>query len=448
MRLKFNKLATVDKFFEKLNYTDTLDFLFTRLPMFQRSGPAAYKNNLENSLLLDKYYGHPHTKFKTIHVAGTNGKGSVSHMLAAILQSAGYKTGLHTSPHLKDFRERIRINGDMITENEVTKWVEHYVRNNENWRLEPSFFELTVAMAFDFFAQQKVDIAIIEVGLGGRLDSTNIITPEVSIITNISLDHTNLLGETIEKIAFEKAGIIKQSVPVVIGSSQEETVPVFEFIAKEKQADLFFADQEFNSEYSLLGIDGKQVFNIRKNGIIIYSDLKLDLNGIYQRNNLPSVLKTIDLLVSKSWRIETQHIYMGLENTMSLTGLKGRWQIIGHNPLIICDTGHNEDGIKHVVNQLKNTAYKKLHIVFGTVADKDPDSVLKLLPKNAIYYFTKADIPRALNEKILAVKAAEFGLHGKSYETIKKAFEQASKNAGINDLIFVGGSTFVVAEIL
>ena len=431
-----------------MNYTDTLDFLFTRLPMFQRSGPAAYKNNLENTLMLDEYYGHPHRQFKTIHVAGTNGKGSVSHMLSAILQRAGYKTGLYTSPHLKDFRERIRINGKMMPENEVIKWVENYIQNNEKWKLEPSFFELTVAMAFDYFAHQKVDVAVIEVGLGGRLDSTNIINPEVSIITNIGLDHTNLLGDTIEKIAIEKAGIIKNDVPVVIGTKQDETNLVFESISKEKQSDLYFADQEFKADYSLLEVDEKQIFNIEKNGKVIYPDLKLDLNGIYQRNNLPAVLKTVELLVSKDWKIEKEHIYVGLQNTMSLTGLRGRWHIIGHNPLIICDTGHNEDGMKKVVRQLENTACKKLHIVFGTVSDKNPEPVLKLLPQNATYYFTRADIPRALDEKILKLKATKFGLHGNSYKTVKTAFANAQKNAGFNDLIFVGGSSFIVAEIL
>ena len=399
-------------------------------------------------MLIDEYYGHPHRQFKTIHVAGTNGKGSVSHMLAAILQTAGYRTGLYTSPHLKDFRERIRINGKMISEYKVTKWVENYIQNNEKWKLEPSFFELTVAMAFDYFAQQKVDIAVIEVGLGGRLDSTNIISPEVSIITNIGLDHTNLLGDTIEKIAVEKAGIIKKNIPVVIGTKQEEASLVFETIAKEKQTELFFADQEFNSEYSLLGLDGKQLFNIRKNRIVVYPELKLDLLGIYQLNNLPPVLKTVELLVSRGWKINIQQVYDGLNNTMLLTGFQGRWQIIGHNPLIICDTCHNEDGVKQVVHQLKNIAYKKLHFVFGTVADKAPEPVLRLLPKNATYYFTKADIPRALDEKELMLKAAGFDLYGGSFETVKKAVDTARRNAGFNDLIFVGGSTFVVAEAL
>ncbi len=431
-----------------MNYTETLDFLFTRLPMFQRSGPAAYKNNLENTLLLDEFYMHPHRQFKTIHVAGTNGKGSVSHMLAAILQSAGYKTGLYTSPHLKDFRERIRINGEMITENEIISWVEKYRLNNEKWGLEPSFFELTVAMAFDYFATQKVDVAVIEVGLGGRLDSTNIVEPEVSIITNIGLDHTNLLGNTIEKIAFEKAGIIKDKIPVIIGTKQKETSSVFESVAHLKHAELFYADKEFIADYSLLGTDGKQLFNIKKNGIAVYPELKLDLNGIYQRYNLPAVLKAVELLVLKKWKIEHEHVYRGLQNTTKLTGLQGRWQIIGHNPQIVCDTAHNEDGIKQVVHQLENTAYKELHFVFGTVGDKNPEPVLKLLPQNAKYYFTKADIPRALDEKELMARAREFGLNGRSYKTVKKAFREAKKNAGFSDLIFVGGSTFVVAEIL
>ena len=431
-----------------MNYEETIDFLFARLPMFHRIGPAAYKDSLENTLLMDAFFGHPHQNFKTIHVAGTNGKGSVSHMLAAVFQKAGYKTGLYTSPHLVDFRERIKVNGEMISKHEVTEWVEKYAVKHNLWNIEPSFFELTVAMAFDFFARQKVDIAVIEVGLGGRLDSTNIISPEISVITNISLDHTQLLGNTLEKIAFEKAGIIKPDVPVVIGETNTETEFVFRRIAKSKNAPIFFADQEYKTEYSLLSLDGKQVLNISKNGKPVFKELKLDLAGNYQQKNVPTVLQTLEILINRGWKIDNEAIYNGLSGAAKITGLMGRWQIIGNNPLVVCDTGHNEDGIKMVMEQVGNTAYKMLHIVFGVVADKDLKRVLQLLPVEAAYYFTKANLPRALNEQELMKNAAEFGLKGESYPSVIEAFETAKEKAGKNDFIFVGGSTFVVAEIL
>ena len=416
--------------------------------MFHRIGQAAYKNSLDNTLKLDEIFEFPHRQYKTIHVAGTNGKGSVSHMLAAVFQTAGYKTGLYTSPHLKDFRERIKINGQIISEDEVVEWVEKYPIKNNLWNIEPSFFELTAAMAFDYFAKQKVDIAIIEVGLGGRLDSTNIITPEVSIITNISLDHVDLLGDTLGKIAVEKAGIIKKDIPVVIGLTQNETKQVFVDIAQTKQTSLFFADQEYTTSYSMLGLDGKQMMNIEKNGIIEYPEIKLDLLGMYQAQNVPVVLKALEIMIEKGWKIARDHIYDGLNDAAKITGLMGRWQIIGNNPLTVCDTGHNEDGIKMVVSQIKNTAYKTLHFVFGVVADKNPSAILRLLPTDAVYYFTRANIPRALDEKDLAQKATEFGLKGECYLSVQEAFNAAKLNAGKNDLIFVGGSTFVVAEIL
>ena len=431
-----------------MNYKETLQYLFDRLPMFHRIGKAAYKNSLDNTLKLDKIFGYPHRYYKTVHVAGTNGKGSVSHILAAVFQSAGYKTGLYTSPHLKDFRERIKINGQMISEDEVTDWVEKYPVKYDLWNMGPSFFELTAALAFDYFSKQKVDIAIVEVGLGGRLDSTNIITPEVSVITNISLDHTNLLGDTLEKIAAEKAGIIKSNVPVVVGLTQDETKHVFTETALSKQTSLFFADQEYVASYSLQGLDGKQILNIERNGEMAFPEIKLDLLGFYQTQNIPMVLKTLDILIEKGWKISRENIYEGLAVAAKSTGLMGRWQVIGNNPLTVCDTGHNEDGIKMVVNQIKNTPYKTLHFVFGMVADKNQDTVLRLLPSNAIYYFARAGIPRALNEHELAQKAVVFGLKGKSYPTVKEAFKAAKVKAGKNDLIFVGGSTFVVAEIL
>ena len=437
----------VNKFIE-MTYQETLDYLIEKLPMFQRTGPAAYKNTLQNTLELDKQYGHPHHKFKTIHVAGTNGKGSVSHMLTSIMQEAGYKTGLYTSPHLKDFRERVRINGQMIPEETVVNWVGHFVKNNSQWKINPSFFELTVAMAFDYFAQQNVDIAIIEVGLGGRLDSTNIITPEVSVITNIGFDHTNLLGNTLEKIATEKAGIIKKGIPVVIGQKHTETQRVFEEKALETSSPLFFADEELHIDYSMIGIEGKQIMNVTSGNRILFPDLKLDLLGMYQRKNVPVVLKVIELLQNRHWKINEGHIYKGMANCVLKTGLLGRWQILGNNPFVVCDTGHNEDGIRAIVEQLKHTAYKKLHFVFGTVGDKDPEAILQLLPKNAIYYFTKSSIPRAMDEKVLAQKALKEGLKGLTYPTVKSAFDTALANADNNDLVFVGGSTFVVAEIL
>ncbi len=431
-----------------MEYSEVLEYLYQQLPMFQRTGPSAYKNNLDNTILLDNYYGNPHKKFRTIHVAGTNGKGSVSHMLAAILQTAGYKTGLYTSPHLKDFRERIRLNGKMIPEAFVTKWVGNFLLNNELWKIEPSFFELTVILAFDYFASEEVDVVVVEVGLGGRLDSTNIIYPELSIITNIGLDHTSLLGETIDKIALEKAGIIKSGVPIIIGTTQPETTQVYTQEAQKKQAEIFFADQEFSIPYSLKDLEGKQVMNVIRMGVHVYPDLKLDLLGLYQRKNLPAVLKSMDLLNKRGWEIKEKDLYKGLANTALLTGLQGRWQVVSNNPLIICDTGHNVDGISEVLAQIEQTPYKKLHIVFGVVNDKDPDNILRLMPSNARYYFSKANIPRALNEKILSKKAADFGLCGESYSSVSEAFDAAKCCAGKDDMIYVGGSTFVVAEIL
>jgi dihydrofolate synthase/folylpolyglutamate synthase len=416
--------------------------------MFHRIGPAAYKNSLDNTLLMDAFFGHPHRNFKSIHVAGTNGKGSVSHMLAAVFQKAGYKTGLYTSPHLVDFRERIKVNGEMISKDEIVEWVEKYAVKGNLWNIEPSFFELTVALAFDFFSRQQVDIAIIEVGLGGRLDSTNIIFPEISVITNISYDHTQLLGDTLEKIAFEKAGIIKTGVPVVIGETHPETRGVFDHIAQAKNAEIFYADEKFKTDYSMLGINGKQVLTVLKDEKPVFPGLQIDLHGIYQQKNVPTVLQTLDIMRNLGWKISDEAIYNGLSDAAGITGLLGRWQIIGNNPLVVCDTGHNEEGIKIVTEQIHNTAYKKLHMVFGVVADKDLKRILQLLPNDAYFYFTKANLPRALNEQELMIQAAEFGLKGESYPSVIEAFETAKMKAGKNDLIFIGGSTFVVAEIL
>jgi dihydrofolate synthase/folylpolyglutamate synthase len=429
-------------------YRQVLDFLYSQLPMFQRTGPAAYKDNLENTNRLDEMFGYPHKAFKTIHVAGTNGKGSVSHILASVLQEAGYKTGLYTSPHLKDFRERIRINSEMITEEAVIRFTESYLEKNVDEKLEPSFFELTVSMAFDYFRSEKVDIAVIEVGLGGRLDSTNMITPEVSVITNISFDHMALLGDTLPQIAAEKAGIIKKNVPVVVGEWDDVTSKVFNEFAMSAETNLSFASQKYQVSYSLLTLDGRQSMNIRENDKLIYPDLKVDLLGIYQRKNVPTALLTIDCLKEQGWSITENSLRDGLKNVVRNTGLLGRWQILGHNPLIVCDTGHNSAGIKMVVEQIQQTAWKKLHIVIGMVNDKDQSKVLSLLPAEAEYYYTKAAIPRAAEPEYLAEKGEQYGLTGKCYSSVHQALSAARENAEENDLIFVGGSTFVVAEIL
>ena len=431
-----------------MTYPEVLNFLYSQLPMFQRTGAAAYKDNLDNTIRLDKMFGHPHHSFKTIHVAGTNGKGSVSHMLASVLQEAGYKTGLYTSPHLKDFRERIRVNGEMISEEAVVRFVELYQEKNRYENIEPSFFELTVSMAFDYFRSMSIDVAVVEVGLGGRLDSTNVISPEVSVITNISFDHMNLLGNTLPKIAAEKAGIIKSGIPVVIGESHPETAPVFIEFAERLGAPILFADKEYCADYSMLTLDGKQSLNIQKNGEMLYPGLKLDLLGIYQRHNVPTVLKAIDVLNEKGWTLTEEIIRKSLLNVIGNTGLLGRWQIIGHNPLTVCDTGHNEAGIRLVVEQINQTAWKQLHVVIGMVNDKDQTKVLSLLPSNAKYYFTKAALPRATEPEELLAKAEPYGLRGNCYPTVRQALSAALANAGENDLVFVGGSTFVVAEIL
>jgi dihydrofolate synthase/folylpolyglutamate synthase len=430
------------------NYRAVLDYLYSQLPMFQRTGSAAYKSSLDNTFRLDEMFGHPHLSFPSVHIGGTNGKGSVSHMLASVFQEAGYKTGLYTSPHLKDFRERIKVNGAMIDEEAVVGFTQKFLKDNESRNIEPSFFELTVMMAFDYFRNQKVDVAIVEVGLGGRLDSTNIITPEVSVITNISFDHVALLGHTLQEIAIEKAGIIKQNIPVVIGESASATNPVFEHKARQASSSIVFADRVYQSLYALRTIDEKQSLNLRRDDQPIYSDLKIDLLGSYQRYNVPTVLCAIDVLKDKGWKLSEDHIRSGLANTIGNTGLMGRWQIISNNPLVVCDTGHNAAGIKLVVEQIKQTPWENLHIVIGMVNDKDLQEILSLLPREAQYYFTKASIPRAAEPEIISFQAAKFGLKGNCFLNVQQAYTEALSNAGENDLIFVGGSTFVVAEIL
>jgi len=429
-----------------MNYTQTVDYLFSALPMFQRNGPAAYKANLDNTHALDEFFGHPHRDFKTIHIAGTNGKGSVSHMLAAILQAAGYKTGLFTSPHLIDFRERIRVNGKMISEDYVCRFVEENKSLIE--KISPSFFELTTLMAFAYFKDSKTDIAVIETGMGGRLDSTNIITPLVSVITNIGLDHTQFLGNTIELVAAEKAGIIKENVPVVIGEWQKETEGVYRDYAGRMKSELSFASQKYSIKASFQTPGRKQIMYVRSGEILVYESLSIDLLGLYQKKNLPTVLQTIDRLRESGVSVSREAIYDGLQNASAITGLRGRWEALGYNPLIICDTGHNAEGISEVVQQIRQTPYRKLHFIFGMVSDKDPKAVLSLLPRDAEYYFTKADIPRALSPELLREEAGSQGLIGESYPDIKTAFEAAKARATMDDLIFIGGSTFVVADLL
>ena len=430
------------------SYSEILDYLYSQLPMFHRTGAVAYKNTLDNTWALDEMFEHPHRQFKTIHIAGTNGKGSVSHMLASVLQEAGYRVGLYTSPHLVDFRERIRVNGEMIPKDAVISFVERFLDSNSIPKLEPSFFELTVAMAFDHFKNRQVDVAVVEVGLGGRLDSTNIITPEVSVITNISLDHTALLGTTIPLIAAEKAGIIKTSIPVVISESDEAYNFVFENKSEEMRSPIVFADREYQASYSMLLPEGFQIFNFKRNGKLEYPDLRTDLLGSYQSRNVAGVLKTLEVLKNKGWQIDLATIYRGLEKVKANTGLRGRWEIVGSNPSVICDTGHNEGGLRIVVDQLRNMAWKKLHIVFGMVSDKDVNGVLKLMPKEATYYFTQAAIPRAMDSELLKQKAQAAGLKGDAFPSVKVAVKEALVQAGTEDVVFIGGSSFVVADYL
>ncbi|HRN40497.1 MAG TPA: folylpolyglutamate synthase/dihydrofolate synthase family protein, partial [Vicingus sp.] len=390
-----------------MNYQQTLDYLFSQLPMFQRVGASAYKADLNNTIELCKLLHHPEKNFKSIHIAGTNGKGSTSHMLASILQEAGYKVGLYTSPHLKDFRERIKINGVMISEQEVVDFVIKHQSEFEQINL--SFFEWTVGLAFDYFSKKQVDIAVIETGLGGRLDSTNVITPLVSVITNIGEDHTQFLGETLAKIASEKAGIIKKNIPIVIGETQQEIKQIFIDKAIEMSAKIFFADK------------------------IITTNYESDLKGIYQEKNKKTVLAAIQQLMNSGFSITEEIIKNGLLNVVKNTGLLGRWQILSENPLTICDTGHNEAGIKEVLKQISLTKHNHLHFVFGAVNDKEIDSILSMLPKNVTYYFCQAKIPRALDVNVLYTKAKEFELKGNPYDSVENAIKQAKVNASAND---------------
>jgi len=404
-----------------LNYQETLSWMFNRLPMFQTQGKNALNNKLDNILTFTSALGNPQTKFKSLHIAGTNGKGSSSSMLASILQEAGYKVGLYTSPHLKDFRERIKIDGKEIPED----YVVNFISENKSFLEEHSlsFFEMTVGMAFSYFSEEKVDIAVIEVGLGGRFDSTNIIIPEVSLITNISKDHTDILGDTLPKIAFEKAGIIKQNVPVVISEYQEETAPVFTARAKEMKAPIIFANH-------------------------IETSLTTDLQGTYQEKNIKGVIAVIELLIHQGWDITSENIAQGLLHVVRNTNLKGRWQTLSSYPTIVCDTGHNVGGLTYVMEQLKKQTYTNLHIVVGFVKEKDVNSVLELFPKEATYYFCSPAIARGLNVNTLKEIATAKGLQGEAYSSVAEALNVAKAQALPTDFIFVGGSTFVVAEVV
>ena len=423
-----------------MNYQEAIDFMFSSLPMYQRVGKAAYKANLDNTLALDEHFEHPHKTFKNIHVAGTNGKGSVSHSLAAILQSAGYKTGLYTSPHLVDYRERIRVNGEIISKDYVCDFI------NQNQEiigsLKPSFFEMSVALAFNYFRDMKVDIAVIEVGMGGRLDSTNIITSELSVITNISFDHTQFLGNTLPLIAGEKAGIIKHNIPVVIGETHPETKPVFEAKAKEQESPISFADKDIKVE-KIKVADNHKYAEYLINGT---ENLNFDLFGEYQTKNLATILEAAKQLKKQGFAISDENISEALQNVKGLTGLHGRWEILSDSPLTICDTGHNVDGLLYVTAQLKAIKYPKLHIVLGFVNDKDVEHVMPLFPKDAQYYFTQAEIPRAMPAEQVKAFGEKFGLTGKTYQNVPSAYESAKKNASVQDAIFIGGSTFIVGD--
>ena len=463
----------------KKDYQETLDYLFSQLPMYQRIGKAAYKSDLNTTIALDKYFNHPHQKFRSIHIAGTNGKGSVSHMLAGIMQQAGYKTGLYTSPHLKDFRERIRINGRPVDKNFVVDFVSCQYPVLEE--LSPSFFEMSVAMAFDYFAREQVDIAVVETGMGGRLDSTNIITPLLSVITNIGMDHTEFLGDSLPLIAREKAGIIKPGVPVVIGELQEEIKDIFvEKTQQENAAGITFASEIYKCDYAGLTDRGLQSMCISRHGKPAYKDLETDLQGFYQQKNIITVLQTIDILNQSGIDILNQSvdgiinqqgvevlnqsgaditnragiginreaIYGGLRHAAKKTGLLGRWQIAGIKPKIVYDTAHNKEGLGLILKQVGMTPHEKLHIVLGFVSDKNIRQLLSLFPHDASYYFTRASIPRAMDAVELQIIAREASLQGNPYNTVREALDAAKQNAGPDDLIFVGGSTFVVADII
>jgi dihydrofolate synthase/folylpolyglutamate synthase len=429
-----------------MEYLKILEFLFQQLPMFHRIGKAAYKADLSKTLELDLYFGHPHRTYPTIHIAGTNGKGSVSHMLTSVLSSSGKKTGLFTSPHLKDFRERIKINGVAIDKEYITEFFNTHISFFQE--AKPSFFEMTAALAFQYFADRQVDIAVIETGLGGRLDSTNIIQPILSVITNISFDHRDLLGLTLQEIAGEKAGIIKNNTPVVIGESSSETDDFFRSICVKKQAPVMFADQLFNFKPGIYLPEGKRMFNLISSPKPFPEHIALDLCGNYQAKNLSTLFGSLHQLNSIGIAPSTTEILSGLERAREYTGLTGRWQTLRTSPLVICDTGHNLAGISEIVAQIEETPHNHLHFVLGMVNDKDIDDILNILPVHARYYFTQAAIPRAMDAELLSEKAKVYNLQGVAIKSVEAALKLAIENAGANDLVFVGGSTFVVAEVV
>jgi dihydrofolate synthase/folylpolyglutamate synthase len=430
-----------------MNYAQTLDYLYSQLPMFHRIGAAAFIPHLGNTIALCELLGNPQHRFKSVHIAGTNGKGSSSHMIASVLQEAGYKTGLYTSPHLRDFRERIRINGTMIPEENVTNFVTRYHADFD--RIKPSFFEMTVALAFQYFAEQEVDIAVIEVGMGGRFDSTNVIQPELSLITNIGFDHMQFLGDTLEKIAAEKAGIIKSHTPVVISQDQPETREVFRETAAKLESPLYIADTLWEVEAAEDEVSRSSLhLRYKEKHMRDWQPLELDLPGLYQLKNIKGVLQSIKVLQELNYKISTYQILTGLKQVRQHTGLMGRWQTLQEQPLVICDTGHNEDGIAEILKMIRITPHQQLHWVFGMVNDKETGKVLQMLPKDARYYFCKADIPRGLPAEDLAAQAKTYSLQGDVYATVAQALGAAKQQAAANDLVLVGGSTFVVAEVV
>jgi dihydrofolate synthase/folylpolyglutamate synthase len=429
-----------------MNYQKTLEFMYSQLPAYHRIGKAAYKNDLGNTIALDEYLGKPHLSYRTIHVAGTNGKGSLSHMIASVLMEAGYKTGLYTSPHLKDFRERIRVDGRMIPKSAVTE----FSRKHSDFlsALKPSFFEMTVGLAFDYFARSEVDIAVIEAGLGGRLDSTNILNPVLSVITNIGHDHFDLLGDTLEKVAWEKAGIIKHSIPVVISETQEETRNVFLKKAGQTRSKIYFADQNYSCKLDEINYrTGKREFSVADRTSGKTSRGETNLGGDYQSRNIQALFQVFTV-INGMLSVEDNNIMDGIRRVKANTRLMGRWQIIGRRPLVICDTGHNKEGLEYVMGQIKRIRKKKLHIVLGFVNDKDRDELLPLFPISADYYFTRASVPRALDEKVLMADAARWNLKGTCYPDVKSALGSAMSRAADDDLVFIGGSTFIVADAL
>lgn len=428
-------------FTDIMTYQEAIDYLFNKTLVFQHIGAQAYKPGLETALQLSELFGNPQNDYKTIHVAGTNGKGSTSHLLAAILQKSGYKVGLFTSPHLIDFRERIRVNGKMIEENEVIDFLQRFLSSGYSGR-QPSFFELTTIIAFDYFSRQNVDIAVIEVGLGGRLDSTNILTPLLSVITNISFDHTQFLGNTLAEIASEKAGIIKPSIPVVIGETVEETRPVFSKRAESQNAPIIFAE---DCPELLKAIHLNDKLEIESKS---FGTLSGELSGECQNKNANTVLCAVKQLQQLGLNIPTSAIAEGFANVCQLTGLMGRWMKISDTPRTFCDTGHNTGGFQYIIRQLSESSYSRLHIIIGFVSDKDVHSILGMLPKDAVYYFTQASVPRALNSNKLKELAEECGLNGTAYPTVASAYEATQKESAPTDMIYIGGSTFIVADLL